>query len=309
MASCSTCDREAVILLKHSGQKFCQRCFARSVEKRVQNTISKYNMFTPTDRIAVAVSGGKDSVSLLHILHKIETGFPKSKILAITIDEGIAGYRDEAVQIAAENCKKLGIEHIVSSFKELYGYDLDDVVEAAEDKGGLSACTYCGVLRRKALNVAARRVGAEKLATAHTLDDETQTILLNLLRGNVAWLARLEPVLEGERFVRRVKPLCEVPEAETAFYAFLKKVKFQSSTCPYMRSSTRNDVRAFLNELEMKHPGTKFAVYRSFEKVNPSVRVFADDIGLKECDVCGEPTVGQTCRACQVLLELGMLNR
>lgn len=309
MVGCSTCNRKAVILLKHSGQGFCKRCFAQSVEKRAQNTISKYNMFTPTDRIAVAVSGGKDSVSLLHILHKIETGFPKSELLAITIDEGIAGYRDEAVQIAAENCKKLGIEHVVCSFKELYDYDLDDIVEAAEDKGGLSACTYCGVLRRKALNVVAKRARAEKLATAHNLDDETQTILLNILRGNVALLARMEPVLEEERFVRRVKPLCEVPETETAFYAFLKKIKFQSSSCPYMRSSTRNDVRSFLNELETKQPGTKFAIYRSFERINPSVRALADNIGLKECDVCGEPTAGQTCRACQVLLELGMLKR
>lgn len=97
----------------------CKRCFTQSVEEKTRATIAKYQMFRFDDRIAVAVSGGKDSVSLLHVLAKIELRHPKARLVAVTVDEGIRGYRDEALKIAAENCEKLDVEHRVVSFKEL----------------------------------------------------------------------------------------------------------------------------------------------------------------------------------------------
>jgi len=266
-------------------------------------------MFAPDDRIAVAVSGGKDSTSLLHVLHKIELKFPQSELSAITIDEGISGYREEAIVIAKENCKRLGVKHIVTSFKELYGHDLDEIVEIAEEKGALSPCSYCGVLRRKALNVVAKEIDADKLALAHTLDDEVQTRLLNVIHGDAARLGRVGPVLEGDvsGFVRRVKPLCEVPEREVALYAFLKGIEFQMVPCPYRGAALRNAVRGFLNRLETDHPGTKYTVLRSFEKIAPSIRELTGKAGLKNCKICGEPTVGDVCKACQSLRELGLM--
>ena len=79
------------------------------------------------DHLAVAVSGGKDSLSLLHILAKLKRYRPKTTVNRVTVDEGIAGYRDEALEIAAENCKQLEIPHHVVSFKELYGFTLDEM--------------------------------------------------------------------------------------------------------------------------------------------------------------------------------------
>lgn len=303
------CGREAVFLRSYSGESLCKRCYVRSLEKKVKTTVSRYNMFDPDDRIAVAVSGGKDSVSLLHILHKIEMKFPRSELISITIDEGISGYREEAVVIAKENCKRLGVEHVVTSFKELYGHTLDEIVKIAEEKGGLSPCSYCGVLRRKALNVVAKDIDADKLALAHTLDDEVQTRLLNVIHGDVARLGRVGPVLEGDSsgFVRRVKPLCELPEREVALYAFLKDIEFQTVPCPYRGTALRNDIRSFLNRLETNHPGTKYTVLRSFEKIAPSIRELTGEAGLKNCKICGEPTVGEVCKACQSLRELGVM--
>lgn len=307
MVKCSFCRGEAVYLRPYSGEKLCRKCFIESVESRVQHTISKHNMLKPDDRIALALSGGKDSVSLLHMLSEIEEKFPKSQLVAITIDEGISGYRREAVRIAKENCARLGVEHQVYSFKELYGSSLDEIVKAAEKwEGELTSCSYCGVLRRRALNVAARELGATRLATAHNLDDEVQSMLMNLLRGDVSRINRAESVLGGTvpGFVQRAKPLCEVPEREVALYAFLRRIKFQTVPCPYLESSLRQDVRLFLNRLETKHGGMKFAVYRSFEKLRP----YVDGVGKKEefrsCEVCGEPTTGGVCRVCQLLREL-----
>ena len=120
-------------------------------------------MFEMDDRIAVAVSGGKDSVSLLHILSRIEVDFPKTTLKAVTVDEGIKGYRDEAIKTARKNCNQLGIEHLTVSFKELFGYTMDEIVQKTRTKK-LTPCAYCGVLRRRALNVAARQVSANKIA-------------------------------------------------------------------------------------------------------------------------------------------------
>jgi uncharacterized protein (TIGR00269 family) len=296
---------------RYSGEKLCGRCFCKSIENKVRGTISKYEMFEPKDKIMVAVSGGKDSVTLLHILAKIEKAFPDATLSAVTVDEGIKGYRDEALKVAKKNCGKLGVEHVVTSFKEMYGYALDEIVNLIRERKekGLTPCSYCGVLRRRALNTEAREAGVDKLATAHSLDDETQTMLLNIIHGDALRIARAKPVLTviHPKLVQRVKPLCEVPEKETAFYAYLKKIEFQSIPCPYAQTALRNDVRTMLNRLEEKHAGTKFAIFRSVERIRPALEAMAEEAKLQNCRKCGEPTVGELCKPCQMLQELRIL--
>jgi len=265
-------------------------------------------MLRPDDRVALALSGGKDSVSLLHIMTRLEERFPRSEIVAITVDEGITGYRSEAVEIARENCERLDVEHRVYSFKRLYGHTLDVIADAARQRGKLFICSYCGILRRKALNIAAREVEATKLATAHNLDDEVQSMVMNLLRGDLVSMSRGEYDLEGdETLVPRVKPLCEVPEREVALYAFLRKIRFQSLPCNYLETSLRSDVRRFLNMLENKHPGMKFTVYRSFKKIRPYLKVL-EERNLGRCKICDEPTTREICMACQTLKDLDLIQ-
>ncbi|MGD9131909.1 MAG: TIGR00269 family protein [Candidatus Bathyarchaeota archaeon] len=311
MSVCTLCGRnEAVFGRSYSGENLCGRCFCKTVENRVRKTISRYEMLGPKDKIMVAVSGGKDSVTLLHILSKIEKAFPDVVMCAGTVDEGILEYRDEALRIAEGNCRKLGVEHMVTSFKELFGYELDKIVELLRKRGetGLTPCSYCGVLRRKALNTLAREAGADKLVVAHSLDDETQTMLLNVVHGDPLRIARSKPVLDivHPRFVQRVKPLCMVPEREVVFYAYLKGIEFQSIPCPYAQTALRNDIRTMLNRMEHKHAGTLFTVFNSIEKIRPALEASAEEVTLQECKLCGEPTVGDLCRACQMLQELGV---
>ena len=311
MSVCTLCGRNnAVFGRSYSGENLCGRCFCRTVEDRVRKTISRYEMLGPKDRIMVAVSGGKDSVTLLHILAKIEKAFPDVVLCAGTVDEGIGEYRDEALRIAEGNCRKLGVEHVVTSFKELFGYELDEIVELIRGRGesGLTPCSYCGVLRRKALNILAREAGVDKLVIAHSLDDETQTMLLNVVHGDPMRIVRSKPVLDvvHPKFVQRVKPLCMVPEKEVVFYAYLKGIKFQSIPCPYAQTALRNDIRTMLNRMEHKHAGTLFTVFNSIEKIRPALEASAEEVKLQDCKLCGEPTVGDLCRACQMLQELGV---
>ena len=303
MTTCTLCRRrEAFFLRAYSGERLCRRCFCLSIERKVKTAISKYGMFEPDDRIAVAVSGGKDSLSLLHILSKIEKSFPKATLTAVIVDEGIKGYRDEAMKIAKKNCEKSDVGHIIVSFKELYGYALDEIAEMTEDTK-LTPCSYCGVLRRRAINTAAKLAGASKVATAHNLDDETQTALLNIIHGDPIRILRVKPMLDPIQpgLVQRVKPLCEVPEREVALYAYVKKIAFQSLPCPYSGSALRNDVRGILNRLEEKHPGMKYTIHRSMEKIRSLLEQSKLKTALSDCEKCGEPTVGKICQTCQIL--------
>jgi len=303
---CTICRRRKAFFMRpYSGEKLCGKCFLESIEQKVRVTIGKHRMFERDDKIVVAVSGGKDSVSLLHILAKIDKDFPECSLCAVTVDEGIEGYRDEAVRKAAKNCEKLGVEHITVSFRNLYGYTMDEITELTRNRR-LTPCAYCGVLRRRALNVAARKASADKIATAHNLDDEIQTFLLNIIHGDPYRIGRSSPITELEElgFTQRVKPFCEVPEREVALYAYVRKIPFQEMPCPYAGEALRNDVRNTLNRLEEKHPGIKFTIYSSMEKIREVMRGTAKEIPLRSCSNCGEPTTGETCKTCQILRTL-----
>jgi len=258
-------------------------------------------MFTPSDHVAVAVSGGKDSLTMLMILKKLTARFTQTKLTAVTVDEGIAGYREEAVDLASDYCKKLNVDHEIVTFEELYGHGLDDFLKGKENR--MTACSYCGVFRRKAINVAARRVGATKIATAHNLDDVVQTYLLNLFQGDVERFARFSPVLQDPRggFLSRVKPLCEVPEKEVALYGYLEGLSFQTASCPYMGEALRNELRTILNRLELTHPGVLFSSYRAMTRLRGLAEPNVPRSELNACRSCGEPTPMEICEACRMV--------
>jgi uncharacterized protein (TIGR00269 family) len=303
---CSACKiRESFFYRQYSGERLCIRCFAASIEAKVRSTITRYCMLKFNDHLAVAVSGGKDSLSLLHILAKLRKYRPKTSLTAVTVDEGIKGYRDEALEISIATCKKLELPHHVVSFKNLYGYSLDEMISRARLRGHteLTACTYCGVLRRRAINVGAREVKADKVATAHTLDDQTQTILMNIFRGDITRLAKEKPVTEEVHplLVQKIKPFCEIPERESALYAYIKKIAFQDTPCPYAGEALRNDIRGILNQMEAKHAGTKFTVFRTMERLRPAIEETLNKENFSMCLECGEPSAQNLCKTCELL--------
>lgn len=305
---CIRCGGEAVYRRVYSGEVYCARHFVSSIEDKVRSTIRRYRMLDIDDRIAVGVSGGKDSLTLLRILAKIEKSFPKAKLYAITIDEGIEGYRSGSIELASREASRLGVEHIVVSFEELYGSTLDSMIEEAGRRGlKLTPCSICGVLRRKALNYTASRIGVDKLATAHNLDDEAQTFIVNILHGDLFRLVRTKPVTDyREGFIQRIKPLREIPEKEIALYAYLEGIEFQSEPCPYRGVSLRSDVRIFLNIMEDKHPGIKFTVVRMWDSIRSVIEESLPEVELRRCRLCGDPSISDICSGCSILVSLGL---
>ena len=293
--TCSRCkSAESVYYRPYSGERLCGRCFNETLMDRVKRTVNRFRMFEHDSRIALGLSGGKDSLTLLRLLHELEEGWPSSELVAVCVDEGVVGYRDEALRIAERNCRQLGVEMKTVSFRELFGETMDEIAARGRELG---ACSYCGVLRRRALNTAAMSVGANRLATGHNLDDMAQTVMLNVLRGDVTRLEGFDPGgRELDGYVRRVKPLCEVPERETTLFAYLNGLEFQGVRCPYAEEAMRSDVRRFLNQMEAKRPGTKFIVYNTGLKLASSGRVEVSGV----CPICGSVTTGGVCRVCEL---------
>lgn len=307
--TCMICERNrAFYRRENDGIVLCESCFKTSIEKKVRRTISYWDMFSPDDHVAVAVSGGKDSLTMLMILKKLTSKFPRTKITAVTVDEGIAGYREEAVRLASDYCNKLEIEHVILSFEELYGLGLDDFLRSKKQR--MTACSYCGVFRRKAINLGARRINATKIATAHNLDDMVQTYLLNLFQGDVMRFARFSPVLKDSRarFLPRLKPLCEIPEREVALYGYSEGLEFQSASCPYMTEALRNELRSMVNRLEIAHPGILFSSYRAMTKLRGFAEASVPRSDLQECNYCGEPTPFTICEACKMQDNRGRIS-
>jgi uncharacterized protein (TIGR00269 family) len=299
------CGKQAVYFRPYSGESLCQKHFLESIERKIARTIANHNMLQETDKIGVGISGGKDSTVLLHILQKLEKRFPKSSVLAITIDEGIQDYRKESLKIATQITADLGIEHHISSFKELFGKTLDEIVQLFKQRSEFNhtACFFCGILRRRSLNQVARDLKVDKLALGHNLDDEAQTVMMNIFRSDIIRMARtnLDTRQIHDLFVPRIKPLREIPEREIAAYAFFRNLPFHSQECPYAEGVLRNDIQRILNEMEQKRPGIKHSVLRSGDKIKEFLQVKQE---IHPCPVCHEPATDTTCKFCQLMQEL-----
>lgn len=298
MTPCDKCSRPSVIFVRYSGAHLCSHHFCEFVEKRVRHELRRQLALGRNDKIAVAVSGGKDSTVALHLINQILGHRKDTQISAVTVDEGIAGYREPSLPIIAENCRALGVEHIIVSFKDLYGSTMDEIANSSRE---LTACSYCGVLRRAAMNRAAREWGATYIATGLNLDDTAQSILMNFARGDTERLARLGPhkrIQPG--LVRRIQPLRSIPENETTLYALLKKIEYHNLECPYAPEALRNDYRSVLFQLEDKYPGTRHSLMRSYDEILPALENLFPPAELKTC-TCGEPTISKRCKACELM--------
>ncbi|MDI6642846.1 MAG: TIGR00269 family protein [Candidatus Hodarchaeaceae archaeon] len=306
MTKCTFCGRRAAYHRRYAGVFLCDRCMIRSVERRFRRSMGEHRLVSPGERVAVAVSGGKDSVACMHLLADY-CRRKNCELVAVTVDEGIRGYREESLPIARENAKQLGVEHFVVSFEQAFGATLDQITTLARRKGtGLNPCTYCGVMRRSLLNQAARELDADKLATAHNLDDEVQAIMLNYVRADFSRLYRLGPSYPPrEGFVPRVKPLRGIPEKEVALYALLKGIKVHLGVCPYV-GGIHAEIREFLNRLEANHPNSKFMILRMFDRMRPHLAEAMPEFEMRRCEVCGEPTSSTLCKSCELLRGLGL---
>lgn len=304
MVSCSKCGGEAVINLAYSRANLCRKHFVDSFEKRFKRTVREFRLIKKGDRIGVALSGGKDSTVMLHLLKKIADEM-RVRIVAISVDEGIKNYRGRTLRAASKACKKLEVEHKIFSYKKEIGFTMDEIVRK---KNRFKACSYCGVFRRWILNKVSRELKLNKLAIGHNLDDAAQTVLMNILRNEPMRLVRFGArggIVEDEMFVDRIKPMIRIPEREVAIYSVVKDMEINFIECPYAGEAFRGRVREFLNKIEEEFPGTKFKVFNSFLSIKDALEErFKSNGGPVKCRECGELSSDEVCVRCRLIKEL-----
>ena len=298
---CTLCSEPPVIRLPEPDRHLCAAHLIADIEERAARTIRKRELIKPQDRIAVAFSGGKDSTALLVILSRLLPAWEDVSLVAITVDEGIAGYRDDTIRAAEEVTKKLRIEHVCISFTDLIGDDLDTLLIGRETQ----ACSICGILRRKALSVAAHKAGATKIATGHNLDDEAQSVLMNTLRGDLPRLVRTSDADSSGCFIPRIKPLAGISEKEIAAYLFVQDLFPFLPECPYTRHALRLEVRTMLSAIEQNHPGTMRNLIKSKRAIEKNVDWREISEPIRRCRECGDPCSGELCQVCMLRKSLG----
>ncbi|MFH1409876.1 MAG: TIGR00269 family protein [Nanoarchaeota archaeon] len=277
------------------------RRFMRYVENKVKKTIKQYDLLKKEDKIAVAVSGGKDSTTALYILKKL--GYA---VEALSVDVRIGCYTEENLKNLHTVCKDLGIKLNIISFIEEFKMSLCLMQEVLKRKGHKkSSCTICGVLRRHLLNKHARKLGYDVLATGHNLDDEAQSFVMNVFRNDLKLARRQGPksgTTSSKRFVQRVKPLYGLKEEEIIRYSRLRKFPVHYGMCPCSKDAYRRDYLNVLNFFEKKNPHVKYNVVKFHEQM---IALMPPPIekaeNLVDCSSCGEPAATERCKACEIL--------
>lgn len=303
--ACAQCQSNPVIQLPTSQDALCKSCFFDYFEKKVFKTIREYALIQDGDHLGVAVSGGKDSTTVLSLVQRLVRERKDLKLTAIAIDEGIHGYRDVTLEGLQHFCAREKVDLRIFSFAQEFGKNLDTLVKTFPN-----ACSICGVLRRYLLNTKAKALGITKVVTGHNLDDEAQSVVMNQFRRNVKISARLGPitgVVKDARFIPRIKPLYFLSEKEVATYAYLKGFVEKYSECPHASDSYRAKVRDMIYAFDAQFPGTKQNIINAFLEILPLLKKqYTQE--MRYCQGCGEPAAQALCRACQLIEQVVKAN-
>lgn len=297
---CEACgERRAALRRPKTGARVCKECFFAAFEGEVHETIVRNRLFKRGERVAIAASGGKDSTVLAHVMTLLNERHDYGlDLFLLSVDEGITGYRDDSLETVKRNKVQYKVPLEIVSYAELYGWTMDAIVK---EIGLRNNCTFCGVFRRQALDRGAWRRRADKMVTGHNADDVAETVLMNILRGDVARLSRCVSITTGsEGKLPRSKPFKYCYEKEIVMYAHFKRLDYFSTECVYSPNAYRGYARTFLKDLEAVRPSAILDILHSAE--NFTIAEETKMPTLRECERCGYIASNRLCKAC-VLLE------
>ncbi|EST09020.1 tRNA(Ile)-lysidine/2-thiocytidine synthase [Kalmanozyma brasiliensis GHG001] len=321
---CVICNAERAVLRRpKTAQQICRECFFYVFETEVHHTIVSNNLFKRGDRVAIGASGGKDSTVLAHCMKVLNERYDYGlDLFLLSIDEGITGYRDDSLETVKRNQQQYQLPLKVLGYGELYGWTMDDIVKSVGRKNN---CTFCGVFRRQALDRGAATLGVDHIVTGHNADDVAETVLMNVLRGDIARLERCTEIVTkgpdgsedpehegcgsssntgvGGSGIRRSKPFMYAYEKEIVMYAYFKKLDYFSTECIYSPNAYRGYARTFLKDLESIRPSSIVDIIQSGQNLKISnVVKQSRKTELQDCQRCGYISSNKVCKAC-ILLE------
>lgn len=285
---CDLCEQKPV--MKSHTYSFCKDHFIKYFVWMTNETIKKFDLLEKHEKICIATSGGKDSLAITDVLYELGYNFT-----CLLIDEGIDDYREHSIIDLKKYVADKNISYRIVSFKDEYGVSLDEGV-----KKNLFPCTLCGTWRRYLLNKYSKDF--DVLVTGHNLDDEAQTILINLFRANTDLLLRIGPKTEPKvGFTRRIKPFYFLSEKEIRAYVLLKGIEVHFTECPYANIAYRDGLRLELNKLEEISPGTKKNIVETFLALKNKKQIEKTEKSHYDfCQKCGEPSEKEICKSCKL---------
>ena len=300
--TCAYCkENRAMLKRPKTKENICKECFYYAFEEEIHGTIMHEKLFNRGDRVAIGASGGKDSTVLIHVLKTLNERYDYGiELFLLSVDEGIKGYRDDSLETVARNEQQYEIPLKVLSYKDLYGYSMDDIVAQIGLKNN---CTFCGVFRRQALDRGAVLLNANKIVTGHNADDIAETVFLNVLRGDFPRLTRCTNSITGEEStLPRCKPFKYTYEKEIVMYAFHKKLDYFATECTYSPQAYRGFAREFIKDVEIIEPVCILNTIISGDEMKWGTNSDKPLQVQGECIRCGYMTSQKVCKAC-VLLE------
>jgi tRNA-5-methyluridine54 2-sulfurtransferase len=293
---CKPCGSPAVIEVRRHRAAFCRDCFLHHCREQVRRAISSHQMLRHSERVLVAISGGKDSLALWDIL--LDLGYSAD---GVYLGLGIGDYSDTSRVHAEKYAVARGANLHVVDIPAEHGFGVPDAARATKRV----PCSACGLSKRHLLNRAALDGDYDVLATGHNLDDEAAVLFGNVMQWHVGYLARQRPVLpETAGFARRVKPLIRLSERESAAYCVLKGIDYIVDECPMAAGNRHLRYKETLNEMEERSPGAKAAFY--FQFLDQMLPVL-DDVAASEreqvgtCARCGAPSSADVCAFCKLV--------
>ncbi len=263
----------------------CREHFLKIFSRRVDKILKKYRV---SREIWVALSGGKDSMALLHYLWS--KGY---KVTGYHINLGIDGYSKHVENMVRRYAGELEVPLVVTDLRQEHGFGISDIKR--------KPCAFCGTVKRYLMNKVPREQGAEIVATGHNMDDFIEFFLKNLLGKNYTWNRKLIPYLEAEhpKLLPKVRPFYLVGEREIEFYAKINNVLYLEEKCPLAKFSGWKDIIA---EIEKRKKNFRYEMINSIWEI---AEFFPEENReLKECKICGEPTSRDVCAFCTLRARL-----
>lgn len=301
---CRRCEKNAAIHMRQHKLALCTSHFLEWIPEQTERFIRKYGMFTHDQKILVAVSGGKDSLSLWDILNRL--GYQADGLyIGLGIDENIR-YSDESRRLTEVFAEQHALKLHVIDIESQYGRSIP-VYARISHRGHGRPCAVCGLVKRHEMNRIARELGYDVLATGHNLDDEAAVLFGNTLKWAGDFILRQGPVLPGmDGLARKVKPLCRFYEREMTAYAIGRGIEYIYEECPFADGAQSIFYKEALNQLETSHPGTKLSFYLSFLEAKNSGNLFIEKnpgiSRLHSCPNCGQSTsTPDLCSFCRMI--------
>lgn len=287
---CRKCGTAAVINMRQHKLALCADHYLEWLPEQVERFIEKYRMFTREEKVLVAVSGGKDSLGLWDILHRL--GYRTEGLyIGLGIDGGF-GYSDESQRLSQAFAAERGLTLHCVDVERKFGATIPEL-SVISNRGRGKPCSVCGLNKRYIMNRAALEGGFDVLVTGHNLDDEVAVLMQNTINWAGGYLARQAPVLPAhDGLTRKAKPLCRIYEREMTAYCLVRGIEYIYDECPHAEGSSTIYYKEILNKMEEDRPGAKLQFYLSFLQAKEQ-GLFAnaeEKIDLHPCERCGQPT-------------------